>query len=167
MPLLSNYAERKKIRYFIDTIPKEKSILEIGCGSGTLMQYMKSNGWKNYSGVDLAPPADIVGDIKNWEQIGIQKESFDIIIAFEVIEHVDCIRECFDILKPGGQLLVTTPVPHMDWLCKLLEKIGFNQKRTSPHHCVYFKNIPLFVPKKIKVIGGMAQWGVFEKSMAF
>lgn len=165
MPLLSMFARQKKIRYFIDPIPKEKYILEIGCGTMWLMSYMKKNGWKNYVGIDVAPPADIIADIKNWQQVGIQKESFDVVIAFEVIEHVDCIQECFDILKPGGEFLITTPVPQMDWFCKILETIGLNQKRTSSHTCIDIKKIPLFTAKEIRTIGWMAQWGIFEKNM--
>lgn len=33
MPVLSDFAQRKKIKYFIEKIPKDKSILEIGSGS--------------------------------------------------------------------------------------------------------------------------------------
>ena len=36
MPLLSDIARRKKIRYFLDPIPKDARVLEIGCGAGRL-----------------------------------------------------------------------------------------------------------------------------------
>ncbi len=49
----------------------------------------------------------------------IESESFDVTIAFELIEHVDCLQQLFDILKPGGVLMLTSPLPHMDWLCLL------------------------------------------------
>lgn len=163
MPLLSEIAKRKKIKYFICGLPKTAKILEIGCGSGWLRAYMKKNGWTAYVGLDIVPPADIIGDIKNWQELGLKPESFDIIIAFEVIEHVKCFQECFDLLRENGQLLLTSPVPHFDWLCRLLEVIGLNQKRTSKHECIYFKDIPLFEPVKIKTVGAMAQWGIFKK----
>jgi hypothetical protein len=68
-----------------------------------------------------------------------------------------------DLLKPAGKLLVTPPVPHMDWLCRVLESVGLNQKRTSPHdHLIYFKDIPLFEPFESKTQGLIGQWGKFR-----
>jgi len=164
MPLLSDISRRKKIRYFLDPIPKDARILEIGCGSKWVGDYLKNNGWQSYVGLDLFPPADVVGDIKNWRELGLEPASFDVIIAFEVIEHVDCFTECFDLLKPGGKLLLTSPVPHMDWIMKTLEMLGLNQKRTSPHsNLTYFRSIPKFEAVAIKTVAGLAQWGVLRK----
>jgi 2-polyprenyl-3-methyl-5-hydroxy-6-metoxy-1,4-benzoquinol methylase len=164
VPLLSQYAYKKKIDYFVKDIPKQSKILEVGCGGGQLGQFLKENGWENYTGLDITPPADIVGDILDWRKLEIKEHAFDVIIAFEVVEHIHCFQEFFDILKSGGLLMLTSPVPHMDWLCRLLEIIGLNQKRTSPHnHLIYFKDIPLFEPLEIKVMGLMAQWGKFRK----
>jgi SAM-dependent methyltransferase len=114
--------------------------------------------------MDLAPPADIVGDIREWRSLGLEPASFDAIVALEVVEHVDCFQECWDLLRPGGLLLLTTPVPEMDWACKLLEALGLNQRRTSPHdHLIHFDDIPLFQPVETSVKGFIAQWGVFAK----
>src|SRR5882724_9230347 len=143
MPLLSSLAGTKKLNYFTRRIPKSARILEIGSGSGWVGSHLKENGWQNYVGVDLFPPADIVGDIRNWRGLGLAPASFDVILAFEVVEHVDCFDACYQLLKPGGMLMVTTPVPHMDWAMKLLEGVGLNQKRTSPHdHLIYLKDVP-------------------------
>ena len=164
MPVLSQFAQQRKIKYFIEKIPKDKSVLEIGSGSGWVGDYLKKQGWTNYTGIDLVPPADIVGDIHNWKLLGLKEESFDIIIAFEVVEHVDCFNECRELLRGGGMLLVTTPVPHMDWFLILLEFLGLNQKRTSPHsNLVYLKNVSCFKNKKIKIIAFLSQWGIFTK----
>jgi SAM-dependent methyltransferase len=167
VPLLSDIARRKKITYFLDPIPKDARILEIGCGSRWVGDYLRANRWTGYVGLDLFPPADIVGDIRNWRQLGLQPESFDIIIAFEVIEHVNCFQECFDLLKPGGKLMLTSPIPHMDWAMKLLEAAGLNQKRTSPHsNLTYFSKIPKFEPIEVKTMAGLAQWGVLRKPIS-
>ena len=66
---------------------------------------MRKGGWTGYHGLDIVPPADYVGDIRNWREIGLEPESFDVIIAFEVVEHVDCFKECYDLLKHGGKML--------------------------------------------------------------
>lgn len=164
MHLISEFAQRKKINYFLKKIPKNKSILEIGSGSGWVGGYLKENGWTNYTGIDLFPPADMVGDIHNWKTLGLKEESFDIIIAFEVVEHVDCFKDCQTLLKSGGKLLITTPVPSMDWVLIILEFLGLNQKRTSPHNnLVYLKNVSSFNNKKIKIVAFLSQWGIFTK----
>ncbi len=165
MPLLSEIARRKKVEYFFAGVPRSARILEIGCADRWLRESLSRLGFTNYMGIDLSPPADIVGDIREWRKLGLQPASFDVIVAFEVVEHVDCFREMCDLLAPRGQLFLTSPVPHMDWACKTLEALGLNQKRTSPHdHLIYFRDIPLFKPIEIKTVGLMAQWGKFQSA---
>lgn len=167
MPLLSDYARRKKIEYFFHDIPREARILEIGCGSAWVRDHFMRHGWTGYRGLDLVPPADVVGDIRRWREIGLEAGSFDVIIAFEVVEHVDCFQECHDLLRPGGRLMLTSPVPHMDWLLRMLEIAGLNQQRTSPHdHLVYFEQVPWKGEKHVRRIKGLAQWGIFTKESA-
>ena len=167
MAVLSDYARRKKIDYFLEPLRKDARILEIGCGSRWVGDYLRNHGWNNYVGADLVPPADVVGDIREWRKLGLQSESFDVIVAFEVIEHVDFIQEAYDLLKPNGLLLLTSPVPHMDWAMKLLEAFRLNQRRTSPHdHLVYFERIPLFEPVALKRKAGLSQWGILRKPAA-
>jgi len=164
MPVISEFAQRKKLKYFIEGIGKESKVLEIGSGSQWLGEYMKRNGWINYVGIDLIAPADIVGDIKSWRQLGLAPNSFDYIIAFEVVEHVDVLKECSDLLKDDGVLMLTTPVPHMDWVLKIMEMIGLNQKRSSPHdNLVYLNKIKYFTPIELKNIAMLSQWGMFRK----
>ena len=164
MPLLSQYAQTKKIDYFLKKIPKQAKILEIGGGSGWVGDYLKQNGYNHYVGMDIVPPADVVGDIRDWRILGLKEQSFDVIVEFEVVEHDDCCKECFDLLRMGGKLMLTSPVPHMDWTMQLLEVVGLNQKRTSPHdHLVYFDDVPFFKEKDVRIVGFLSQWGIFTK----
>ncbi len=164
MPLLSDYAQRAKINYFLSPIRKNARVLEIGSGSGWVGSYLKQNGWSNYQGLDLEPPADIVGDITKWQNLGMEAESYDVIVAFEVVEHVDLYAACQDLLKPGGKLLVTTPLPHADWFMKILELVRLNQKRTSAHcNLHYLKTTDKLDLTTKKWVAGLSQWGIFTK----
>lgn len=167
MPMLSDIAQRKKIDYFLSPLPKDAAILEIGCGAKWVGDHLRGAGYTGYVGNDLFPPADIVGDIKQWAKLGLKAESFDAIVAFEVVEHVDLFQEAYDLLKPGGTLLLTSPVPEMDWAMQILEAVGLNQKRTSPHdHLIDFRTIPLFEAVEIRRVAGLSQWGIFRKPVA-
>jgi SAM-dependent methyltransferase len=150
--------------YFLRDVPKSAAILEIGSGSGWVGRHLAEHGWTNYVGLDIVPPADIVGDVRNWRELNLQPASFDVIFALEVVEHIDCFQICYDLLKPGGKLMVTTPVPHMDWAMKILEFLGLNQKRTSPHdHLVYLKKVTQFESKMVKTVAFLSQWAIFTK----
>lgn len=163
-PLLSIYAQQRKIEYFLKKIPRTAKILEIGSGSGWVGDYLRKNGYLDYTGIDIVAPADIVGDIHDYKDIGLKAESFDVIIAFEVVEHVNCFNECYELLALGGRLMLTSPVPHMDWFLKILEFIGLNQKRTSRHdNLIYFSDINIFSSSHIKIVGFLSQWGIFIK----
>lgn len=162
--LLSDIARRNKIEHFLRGLPKDAKILEVGCGGGWVGEHFKANGYTGYQGLDILPPADIVGDVNEWRTLGLQAGSYDAIIAFEVVEHVDCWQAMHDLLKPGGRLMVTTPIPHMDWAMKILEALKLNQTRTSPHtHLRYLDSIAIFSQKDVKKVGGLAQWAIYTK----
>lgn len=145
MGLLTGWARRRRIALLLDGIPRDARILEVGCGERWVGDYFAATGHTGYVGLDLKPPADVVGSILEWRALGLAPGSFDVVVAFEVVEHVPCFQACHDLLKPGGLLLLTTPVPHWDWACRLLEAAGVSQRRTSPHaHLVYVEDIPLF-----------------------
>ncbi len=164
MGLVTNYARRRRSEELLAPIPPDARILEIGCGERWVGEHLRATGRPHYTGLDLAPPADIVGSIRDWRALGLPAAAFDTILAFEVLEHVPCYQECHDLLKPGGQLVLTTPVPHWDWACRLLELAGVNQRRTSPHdHLVYVEDIPGFEIVSNRRFLVLGQWAVLRK----
>lgn len=165
MPMLSDIAQAKKIDYFLTPLPRDAAPSEIGCGARWVGDYLRRSGYTGCVGNDLFSPANIVGDIRQWPLLRLKPESFDAIVAFEVVEHVDLFQEADDLLKPGGQLLLTSPVPEMDWAMQMLKAVGLNQKRTGPHdHLIDFRTIPLFEAVAIRRVAGLSQWGTFKKS---
>jgi 2-polyprenyl-3-methyl-5-hydroxy-6-metoxy-1,4-benzoquinol methylase len=99
-------------------------VLEIGPGFGGFYQVLQQEGIKfDYIGLDLDP--DIVkftNDYFKTDKFRYQsiedikdKEGFDLIVAFEVLEHVDnpgeVAKKIFDLLKPKGIFCATTPYP--------------------------------------------------------
>ena len=166
MPWLSNLARKKKLRFFIDPIPKNARVLEVGCGGNWVKEYMQDNGWQSYTGIDIEGNPDIKGDLNNWKQLGLKASSYDVIIAFEVVEHDDLWQAFADLLTPGGKVMITTPVPGGDWVLKILEAVGFNQKRTSPHtHLTDIRKVEFFEKEFYKQQIRLSQWVILKKPL--
>ena len=95
-------------------------MLDVGCGSGALLQRMRIAGWE-VEGVDF----DEKAIDRAWREYGVAVRhgdlraacypdgSFDAVTMNHVIEHVHdpiaLLAESRRILKPGGQLVVVTP----------------------------------------------------------
>ncbi len=145
--------------------PEDASILDVGCASGWVKAWASPRGWDGVVGIDLSPPADIVGDVRDWKELGLEPHSFDVIVAFEVIEHCDIASALLDLLRPNGLLMVTTPVPRFDWICKALESSRILQPRVGPHsNLVDLRDYAGFavVDRRVKAV--IAEWGVLRPS---
>lgn len=95
------------------------SVLDMGCGSGKFLSFMKGVGWKTY-GTDISPQAVEVaksrghqvscGDVR---QAGFSDNFFDLITLNNVLEHVydpiGTLQELHRILRPGGELIICVP----------------------------------------------------------
>jgi len=163
IPPLSRIARTRKLEFFFSHVEKDAKVLDVGCADGWVERWTQAQGFSNVIGLDLVPPADIVGDVSNWRSLGIAPHSFDAIVAFEVIEHGDIVGALHELTRPGGLLLATTPVPGMDWACRLMERIGMLQRRTSPHsHLTDLRLLPDFEVVDHRIKGFVSQWGVLR-----
>ncbi len=160
---LSWLARRGKLRYFLPYVAPDASILDVGCSTNWFKRSANDQGWTNVTGLDLAPPADIVGDVFSWPQLGLLAGSWDAITAFEVLEHGDFAPVFHQLLRPGGLLFATTPVPAMDPVCHALERVGLLQRRTSPHtHLISLRELPGFEVVDYQIKAGISQWAVLR-----
>jgi SAM-dependent methyltransferase len=158
------WARRGRIRFFLPWLRPGDRILEIGPGDGWFRRAVEGAIPVGYLTVDPRGPADICGDVRNWPRLGLETGSFDAIIAFEVVEHTPCFPECHELLRSGGRLLVTTPMPHFDWLLKLFEILRLTQERTSKHtNLVVVTAVPGFMVEKARHPFGIGQWAVLRK----
>jgi len=112
--------------YYRRFLPKDMAakILDIGCGNGGFVYYLKSLGYENSSGIDISPEqvevakslgikgiecADIVSFLRD------KKSIYDAIFARDVIEHftkdsiIELLELIFNSLKRGGVVIIQTP----------------------------------------------------------
>lgn len=96
----------------------QTKILDFGAGSGQFSNLLLQQGW-SVSAVDLmAKPTSLATSLV-WqsqdlnEKVNFENNSFDMIAALEIIEHLEnprfLAREWFRILKKGGTVLLSTP----------------------------------------------------------
>lgn len=102
-------------------------VLDIGCGPAALLSELAVMGFDAY-GVDRSQTALKLAHSLSTAQspIHLQAEldpqwhgSFDLIMSFEVIEHLEqdvaAMRDWLLYLKPGGRLILTTPAHPQRW----------------------------------------------------
>jgi len=116
----------KCYKNYLKLLPKNKAsrILDCGSGPGYFLYFLKKQGYTNAVGVDLCKQAVKIGtsmglnlqyhDMFDFLK-GCQNEYFDLIVAFDVLEHVmkDEVLKLLDLinsrLRKGGTVLIRVP----------------------------------------------------------
>lgn len=92
---------------------KPSSVLEVGVGDNVVASYLKNNTDIMYKSLDIAEDLnpDIIGNI---EKMDLEDSSFDIVCAFEVLEHLP-FEKFVPVLNELGRVskkYVLISVPH-------------------------------------------------------
>jgi len=118
--------DRATRKYFFEYFNelKEKTVLEIGCGSGggteLILKYFSP---KKLIATDLDPRLialaknnvqnkKVIFEKANATKLSYKEKSFDAIFDYGVIHHIplpewkECLKEIYRVLKPGGKLFL-------------------------------------------------------------
>lgn len=111
-------------RFFVD-LPKDAKILDFGCGIGQFLFYLKKEGFKNITGIDISksqidiarqlqPDIDFRYFLDTVEFLRKNKNTYNIIVINDVIEHFDkkeiisFLKVIFQSLKFEGIVIIKT-----------------------------------------------------------
>ena len=125
----------KAIRESVDSVKDAKSVLELGCGHGEVLEAIYEPDVE-YLGIEINPNSVelakerfkgksnitiIAGDIRKLENL---TDKFDVVICTEVIEHIPDPREVLleikRVLKPDGTFVSTVPFEYLLVFLRLL-----------------------------------------------
>lgn len=147
-------------------IPPNAAVLEVGCGFGSFLDLVHEKRQAVAKGIDLSPSAIEVAQSMR-RPVAVEDvltlaesepESYDVVCAFQVLEHVGdprrFLESCVKLLKPGGRLCIG--VPNNDgYLGKLqLDVALLNQ---PPHHITRWssrtlRSLGAFLPLTVRRI---------------
>jgi 2-polyprenyl-3-methyl-5-hydroxy-6-metoxy-1,4-benzoquinol methylase len=100
---------------------RDAAIADLACGQGRLLYWLKSLGYTNLYGVDIAPDQVALArqvatvdqeDLLSW--LAERPERFDLLIGLDIIEHfardeaLRFLELAYAALKPGGRLVLQT-----------------------------------------------------------
>lgn len=116
----SNDAIYKMALRNLPDISTAQSLLEYGSGTGNFIKLLLHNKFAaDMTGVDIMSRPRDLPEIVKWVEVDLnlpvplEPSSFDVIVALEVIEHLEnpraILREITRLLAPGGCFILTTP----------------------------------------------------------
>lgn len=121
--------------------PAARHLLEIGCGNGAVLRALASSRrWKRVVGSDLHPtglaharermPDDV--ELVQMNALAIPaRETFDLIGAFDIVEHVEddegVLRAMRRSMRPSGGAIISAP--QHPWLWSGADEIAHHQRR--------------------------------------
>ncbi len=114
--------QRLFFAYYEAAAVVDGNLLEIGCGVGRGIELL-TGACEHYTGIDKNEA--LLNQLQQTypqhtfrrQHIpplsGLPDDTFDYVVTFQVIEHIEddhlFVKEIYRVLKPGGQLIVTTP----------------------------------------------------------
>lgn len=139
--------------------PKDAAILEIGCGTGHNFKMLGEFG--HVDALELDDEARAISEKRLGRSImsaplpelaGVPERHYDMIGAFDVIEHIDddhaAIASIAKRLKPGGKFVMT--VPAHQWMWSAHDTVNHHKRRYSKRG---LKALIASSPLKLEAIG--------------
>jgi SAM-dependent methyltransferase len=145
-------ANHPTYRAFFEQVPRFTGarLLDVGCGVGRFGHAAYARGW-DVTGIDVSPLAIEIGRefapfplrVATVEELIAAGEQFDVVTAFEVLEHLSSPRQFLAsaqrLLRPGGHAFFTVP----NWNCSTVQS-STRPDWLPPIHLLFFTESALW-----------------------
>ncbi len=116
---------RERVLHHVGEVPPGRA-LEIGCGAGALLHDLAERGFRCEALESSARAREIASavfrgrdDVRLHETPQPWEEAFDLVLAFEVLEHIEddarALREWVSWMRPGATLIMSVPAHQRRW----------------------------------------------------
>ena len=142
-------AEKWEYERALRWVQKDQRLLDVGCGDGAFIQMAAAKGAVS-EGLELNPSAVAHAQGKGlrvWARLSNEHaqepdfEPYDLVSAFQVLEHVDdplaFLRSLIALVKPGGKLIIGVPN------CDGWGGSTGGVLQWPPHHLTWWGSAPL------------------------
>jgi len=113
------FSLNQKLKLINSFCAEEKTLLDVGCGTGDFMETAKNNNWTVF-GIEPNIEARVIANIKTENKVfdvnkfsEFNESSFNVITLWHVLEHLPNLEEQLlilkKLLKPNGVLVVAVP----------------------------------------------------------
>ncbi len=146
--ILEPFFRYTRVRQVLKYVQKNKSLLDIGCGSDFKFLKMASSKISEGFGLDKSATDTLYKNIRitNYDiekTLPFEDSRFDTVTMLAVLEHLknpeDMVKECYRVMKEHSILIITVPSPKSK---SLLEFLACKLKIASPaeikDHKFYF-----------------------------
>jgi hypothetical protein len=164
-PLPLRLRQRRVAFFFDDYIDTDSRILEIGPGDGWLGAYLVHAGFLRYRRLHSQPPADIVGHLRDWRELGLEPASGEILIAFDGLPTPASYRDCWELLVPGGRLFVVAPIPGRRFFARALGLVGLRRPNLGDASPLGLERLRGFVTRKLRRAQGVDLWVTLQRPL--
>jgi len=101
---------------------KDANIIDVACGFGEFLQYLRMRGYTNVQGIDISPEQVALArqlhpNVQQGEMCAFlqaHRVAFDLIVGADIVEHLKkdeiltFLDLCYAALRPGGRLILQT-----------------------------------------------------------
>ena len=143
-------------------VPFDARVLDVGCGNGLLLRYMKHIGYRKVAGADPF----ISDDVHDEDGLLVQKRAldemsgaFDLIMFHHSFEHLTdpehVLKHALRLLKPRGRMLIRLPVGG----CLAWQRYGADWVNLDAPRHLY-----LFSPQSMQLLAGRCGLEIVQQS---
>lgn len=133
------------------TLPSDR-ILDVGCGTGTLLRYLQEHGYTSLEGLEISKRAvEVLGGVgitmhhAHLPDIPSLPPQYDVVIASQVLEHIIRRKKFLNgikqILKPTGILIIFVPDNCLGPIDEPGHVVKFNQKSLTKELSSCFQQV--------------------------